>query len=110
MDQRGGHHMKMNFEYFQIQKWMLQTIRAEKVDEKNGIICLVSMFTSWVMVLKPSKKVHFFQFCADLRNDDLSDTYMHLKGLVTHFQKTLLLIMLWLTVSEILGLEVEEFC
>ena len=24
----------MNFEYFQMKKWMLQTIRAEKVDEK----------------------------------------------------------------------------
>ena len=48
--------MKINFEYFQIQKsrW------------KNGIICLVSMFSSWVMVLKLSKKVHFLQFCADL--------------------------------------------
>ena len=36
--------MKMNFEYFQIQKPMLQTIRAEKADEKNVVICLVSMF------------------------------------------------------------------
>ena len=49
----------------QIKRWMLQTIRAEKVDEKNGVICLVSMFPSWVMVLKLSKKVHFLQFCAD---------------------------------------------
>ena len=56
----------MNFEHFQIQKWTLQTVRLEKVDEKNGIICLVSMFPSWVMVLKLSKKVHFLQFCADL--------------------------------------------
>ena len=23
---------------------MLQTVRAEKVDEKNGVICLASMF------------------------------------------------------------------
>ena len=61
-----GDHMKMNFEYFQIQKWILQTVRSEKVDEKNGVICLVSMFPSWVMVLKLSKKVHFLQFCADL--------------------------------------------
>ena len=28
--------MKMNFDFFQIQKWMLQTVRAEKVDEKKG--------------------------------------------------------------------------
>ena len=33
---------------------------------KNGVICLVSLFLSWVMVLKLSKKVHFFRFCADL--------------------------------------------
>ena len=36
MDRRGD-HMKMNFEYSQIQKWMLQIVRAEKVDEKNGL-------------------------------------------------------------------------
>ena len=45
---------------------MLQTVRVEKVDEKNGVICLVSMFPSWVMVFKLSKKGHFLQFCADL--------------------------------------------
>ena len=28
--------MKMNFEYFQIQKWMLQTVRGEKTDEKRS--------------------------------------------------------------------------
>ena len=52
--QTGMDHMNMNFEYFQIQKWMLKTARAEKVDEKNGAICLVSMFPSWFMVLKLS--------------------------------------------------------
>ena len=56
----------MNFDYPQIQKWLLQTVRAEKVDEKNGAICLVSMFLSWVLVCKLSKKVYFLQFCADL--------------------------------------------
>ena len=55
----------MNFDYFQIQKWMLQIVRAEKVDEKNEVICLVSMFPSWVMVRKLSKKEHFLQFRAD---------------------------------------------
>ena len=65
MGQRGN-HMKMNFDYFQIQKWMLQTIRAENVDGQNGVICLVFMFSSWVMVLKLSEKVHLLEFCADL--------------------------------------------
>ena len=51
--------MKMNFEYCQIQKWMLQMFRVEASDEKNGVICLVSMFPKF------SKKAHFLQFCAD---------------------------------------------
>ena len=42
------------------------TVRSEKVDEKNGVISLVSMFPPWYLVLKLSKKVHFLQFCADL--------------------------------------------
>ena len=45
MDQKGD-HMRMNVDYFQIQKWILQTVRAEKVDEKNGVICLISIFPS----------------------------------------------------------------
>ena len=36
----------MNFDFFQIQKLMLQTVTAEKVDEKNGAICLVSVILS----------------------------------------------------------------
>ena len=40
MDQ-GADHIKMNLDYFQIQKWILQTVRAEKVDEK---ICHLSSF------------------------------------------------------------------
>ena len=58
--------MKMNLDYFQIQEWILQSDRVEKVDEENGVICLVFMFPFWVMVLKLSKKVHFLPFCADL--------------------------------------------
>ena len=38
--------LKMTFKYFQIQKLMLQAGSAEKVDEKNGVICVVSMFPS----------------------------------------------------------------
>ena len=42
----------MNFDCFQRKKWMLQTVRDEKVDEKNGVICLVSMSPSWIVVCK----------------------------------------------------------
>ena len=44
---------------------MPQTIGVEKVDRKNGVICLVSIFPSTAMILKLSKKVHFLQFCAE---------------------------------------------
>ena len=36
--------------------------RAQTVDEKNGIICLVIMFTLRVMVIKMSKMAHFLYF------------------------------------------------
>ena len=39
---------------------MLQTVRAEKVDGKNGVICLVVMFSS--CVLKLSKNYIFCNF------------------------------------------------
>ena len=58
--------MKMIFEYFQIQKWMLQKVRVKKIDEKNGVFCLAFMFSSWVMVFESSRKMHFLQFFADL--------------------------------------------
>ena len=75
-----GCHIKMNFRYFQIQKWMLQTVGVEKVNEKNGVICLVSMLPSWVMVLKLSKKVHFLQFCADLSQKPKSVKAIYIYG------------------------------
>ena len=43
---------------------MLQTVRGEKVDEQNGIICLFSMFPSWVW-FSIAKKSVFLQFCTD---------------------------------------------
>ena len=46
---------------------MLQTVRKEKVHEKNGTICLAFMLFSLVMVLKLSKKVHCLQFSTDFR-------------------------------------------
>ena len=43
-------HMKINFYYFQIHKWMLQTVRAEKVDEKKWGPFSRSMLSFWVKV------------------------------------------------------------
>ena len=65
---------------------MLQTVRAEKVDQKE-VICLVFMLPSRVIVLKWSKKVNFLQFCAKNLSLLKQFTYMDLKVLVTVFQK-----------------------
>ena len=104
--------MKMNFEYFQIQIWILKTVRSEKLDGENGVICPVSMFPSWAMVLKLSKKVLFLQFRPDSsKKSNLQQfTYMHLKGVITHFQKIVLFVVLWLNTSEISKFKFEEFC
>ena len=45
---------------------MLQTVRAEKLGEKNEVICVVFMFSSWVMVRKVVQKRDFLQFYADV--------------------------------------------
>ena len=57
---------------------MLQADRAEKVHEKNRVICVVFMFPSWLMILKLSKH------------------------LVMRFRKMFLFTMLWLHVLKIL--------
>ena len=69
------------------------------------------------MVLKLSEKVHFFfQFFADLSKKfkpmkEVNEVYYtNMKGLVRHFQKMLLFIMLRRTVLEITEFEVDEFC
>ena len=38
--------------------------RAQTIDEKNGVFCLVVMYTPRVMVIKMSKMTHFL-FSAD---------------------------------------------
>ena len=52
--------MKMNLDIFPIQTWILQTIRAQNLDEKKGIIFQVSFFSSWVRVLELSKIVDLY--------------------------------------------------
>ena len=44
-----------------MQKWNISTYRAQRVDEKNDVICLV-MFTSKVMVISMSKVAHLMHF------------------------------------------------
>ena len=40
----------------------MKKMTAERVEEKNGVSCLVIMITSRVMVIKMAKMVHFLYF------------------------------------------------
>ena len=46
----------------EMHKWNTPTDRAKRVDEKNGVICLVIVFTPRFMVNKVSKMAHFLYF------------------------------------------------
>ena len=81
------------------------------MDEKNVIICLFSMFLASVMVRELSKKAHFYNFVlTSARNLSLLKqfTYMHLKVLITLFQKMIWFIGVWATVHEILAIKISK--
>ena len=67
-----------------MQKWKIPTDRAQRLDEKNGIICLVMMFALGVMVIKMSKMAHLLYFLlmpADNQSRFGENIYVHLKDL-----------------------------
>ena len=47
-------------------EFLISESQSEERRWKNGVICLASMFHSWIMVLKLLKKMHFLLFYADL--------------------------------------------
>ena len=65
MDQMGD-PMEMNLDNFQVEKWISQTVRAQIVDKKNWVICLVSFFPSWVLVLQLPKIMDFLKIFSGL--------------------------------------------
>ena len=112
-DQNGpkGDHMKMNFDYFQIQKWILRIARVEKVDEKNEVIYLFPCFLPELWLLNELKKCILCNF---VLNSAISlsllkpFTYMHLKVLIPLFYKMIWFIELWATVHEILAIKISK--
>ena len=44
--------MELNFEHLEIQKRNIPTDRAQRIYEKNGVICLVIICTPGVIVIK----------------------------------------------------------
>ena len=80
-----GEPMELNFEGLEMQKWNISTDKAQRVDEKNGVICLVIMFTPGVMVIKMSKMAHFLYFLlmpAKNQSKFGHSIYVHLKDLI----------------------------
>ena len=56
--------MKLNSEGLVLQKMKYMNLNS-KIDEKNGVICLVIMFTPWFMVIKMSQMARFLHFAGD---------------------------------------------
>ena len=54
--------MDLSFEGLEMQKSSIPMDRAQRVDLKNGVICLYIMFTPGVMVIKMPKMAHFLNF------------------------------------------------
>ena len=54
---------EMNFEGLEMQKWIIPADRTQRIDEKNGVVCLVIMFTPWVTVLLCHTWLIFCIFC-----------------------------------------------
>ena len=99
--------MKMKFSKTK----MNVTVIAEKVDEKNGVVCLVSMFPSRVMVLTLS--LQFLQLCADLskKSESVKAIYIYeSERSRCALYKMVLFIMVQLIVIEMLECEVKEVC
>ena len=68
-----------------MQKWNIPTDGAQRADGKNGIICLVIMFTSQVTVIKMSKMAHFLYFLpmpAKNKSQSILNIYVHLKDFI----------------------------
>ena len=79
--------------------------------KKNGVICLVSMFLSWVMVCKLSKKVHFLQFCANLSKKYKSAEAIYIYASESsHYTlwEMLWYMVVWATVHKILAIKISK--
>ena len=93
-----GTPMKMNFVNFQIPKWISQANRAQKVDGKNGLICLVSWldYGPQLWSLKCRKKCIFcksikaiYLYPSERPHHALSENSMFYRGLSDSARDTL---------------------
>ena len=54
-----GNSRELNFKGPQMQKWNIPTDRAQRENEKNWVICLIILFSLWVMVVEMLKMANF---------------------------------------------------
>ena len=54
--------MELNFEGLEMPKWNIPTDRADRVDEKNGVICLIITLILGVIFIKMSQMAHVLYF------------------------------------------------
>ena len=60
---QNSNHIKMNLDYIQIQKWMLQKLRSQKVDEKKGSFVEFPIFLPELWSLNCPKSAFFAILC-----------------------------------------------
>ena len=74
---------------------MSKTGRVRKADEKDRVICLFFIFLPGLRSFNCQIMCCFLQFCADISKKSKSDIVMysmHLKALITVFQKMVLFV------------------
>ena len=69
--------MELTFYDFEMQIWNIATDRAQRVDEKNGVIRLV-MFTPRLTVIKMSKMACFMYFLLDTAKNQSQNSERYL--------------------------------
>ena len=65
---QSGNPKELNFECLEMQKRNIPIDRAQRVYEKNGVICLVITFTPGVIVINILKIAHFLYFLLTAKN------------------------------------------
>ena len=68
--------MELDFEGLEMQKWNILTDKAQTVDERDGVIYPVVMFTLRVMVIRMLKIVHFCIFSSEQQKVWVSSKYL----------------------------------
>ena len=69
-----------------MEKWNISTDRVQRADEKNGIICLVIVFTPRVMIIEMSEMAYFFVFSSDDSKKPVTiEQNIYLKDLIQLF-------------------------